>query len=182
MPGRDTNPGGEKEELNMKKTLLVAAVAVIVIAMAGGASAAPAAPTTDVSASVTPICMSNGNGVMSITIDPSAVGALGYTFQGQGTVTQPQVKCTKSATALFTITASNAEGSNGAGSLAGLLKNGSHPDIPYMLTFNPSVVGNGFAGANVNININGSITQGAAQAAEYDAAAYQETVTLTFNY
>ncbi len=167
----------------MKKNLYVVAAAIVmVMAVAGGVFAA-AAPTVDVSASVTPACVSSGNGAMSITINPSTVGGSGYTFQADGTVTQPQVKCTKSGTtAMFTITAGNAEGTNNTGSLPGLLKNGTHPSIPYILTFNPSVVGNGFAGADVNININGTITQAAAQAAEYDVNPYSETVTLTFNY
>ncbi len=167
----------------MKKNLYVVAAAIVmVMAMAGGVFAA-AAPTVTVSASVTPVCVSSANGAMSITINPSTVGAGGYTFSADGTVTQPQVKCTASGgAAIFTITASNAEGTDTTGSLAGALKSAGHANIPYTLTFTPSVVGNGFAGADVGININGTITQAAAQAAEYAAAGYTEVVTLTFNY
>ncbi len=166
----------------MKKYMVVLAAIVMVVVMVGGAYA-QAAPTVDVSASVTPVCVSSANGAMSITINPSTVGAGGYTFSPDGTVIQPKVKCTASgSTAMFTITATNAEGTNATGSLNGLLKNGTHPSIPYTFTFTPSVAGNGFAGADVGININGTITQAAAQAAEYSATGYTETVTLTFNY
>jgi hypothetical protein len=166
----------------MKKSLFGVVVVALVVVMAGGAWAA-AAPTVAVSATVTPVCVSNGNGAMSIAINPSTVAGGGYVFSADGTVTQPQVKCTKSgAAAIFTIDASNAEGSNNAGSLPGLLKSAGHPNIAYTLTFTPSVVGNGFSGADVGIGIDGTITQAVAQAAEYAAAGYAETVTLTFNY
>jgi hypothetical protein len=167
----------------MKKYMVVLTAIVMVVVLVGGAYAAPAAPTVNVSALVTPACVSSANGAMSITIDPSTAPAGGYTFSADGTVIQPQVKCTASgSTAMFTITATNAEGTNATGSLNGLLKNGTHPSIPYTLTFTPSVVGNGFLGADVGINIDGTITQLAAQAAEYSATGYTEIVTLTFNY
>jgi hypothetical protein len=167
----------------MKKLLVVLAAMMMVIFMVSGAFAA-AAPTVDVQATVERACVSSGNGAMSVTINPATVGAGGYTFSADGSVTQPQVKCTKSTTAVYTITASNTEnaGGDGDGSMTGLLKSAGHASIPYTITWNKDVAGNGFLGADVTIGIDGTIAQADAQAAEYAAAAYQETVTLTFNY
>ncbi len=176
MPRRGVVPGGKKEELKMKNVLIVAAVVVLVIAMGSGAFAAPGSVTVSVNGSVASKCVSNSNGQLQITIDPSATG------NQYMTATQPSVQCTNGKT--VAISAACAGGTdNGAGTLTGcaMAKSGFN-SIPYTFTYSASVSGNGFGSASaIATNIGGYVAQNDAQVAQY-ASGYQDTVTLTINY
>lgn len=154
----------------MKKVLLMAAVALMVIAMAGGAyAAAPLDVSVDVTAVVTQKCVVTSNGLLDITIDP-ALAAPTQAF----TAIQPSAQCTKTkGVTTASVAATSANGFTLVG--AGLTP------IPYALTYNPAVVGNGFgAAADVDFNIGGTVAQAAAYVAEYGS--YTDTVTLTLTY
>jgi len=136
------------------------------------------APTVSVSGTVQSQCGQAVNGVMSISIDPSAAGAQPLTI-----TTNATVKCSN----LRAVTVSAASGgsglSSGSGSLTGTMKNGANA-INYTLNFNNNLTGQGFgAGKDVAIIISGHVAQTDAENAAYPAAgAYTDTVTLTITY
>lgn len=165
----------------MKKIMGVAALVALGIFMAGSAMAADLvpAPVVNVTATVQSKCTWYAHGALGFTIDPSASGV-----QSQTSVTQPQVKCTKNKTVAITAVSTGKGGAGVASPLTGaLLKQAGRADIPYTFTFASAPVGNGFgAGADLAINIAGSVAEVDAQAAEFAAGSYTDTVTLTIAY
>lgn len=147
--------------------------------MAGSALAvnlAPA-PTVDVTATVQAKCTMIANGALTLAIDPTAGGNQAMT------PTQPQVKCTKNRVVAVSATSTGSGLSDATGTLTGSLTQAGFTSIPYTFTFSPSPSGNGFGAlADVNFSIAGSVSQAAAQAAEYSTTNYSDTVTLTVAY
>ena len=163
----------------MKKILLAVAVLTIIVMMAGGAFAtnlAPA-PVINVTATVQSKCTSIADGTLTIAIDPAAAGVQTMTL------VQPQVKCSKNKPLAVSAESFGSGLTDATGSLGGTLRQAGYTDIPYTFTYAIAPVGNGFGGAaNVNFNIAGSVSQAAAQAAEYSATNYMDQVTLTVAY
>lgn len=163
----------------MKSLLMSAMATVISIGMAGssfGAVLVPA-PTVSVNGTVQAQCGAAVNGVLNISIDPSAVGAQPMTI-----TTPATVKCSN-ARAVTVSAASTGSGlSSATGTLTGTMINGANA-INYTLVFNNNLTGQGFgAGKDVSILVSGSVAQAAAENAVYLVGSYTDTVTLTITY
>jgi len=166
----------------MKKAIiaLVPVITLIINAWGGGVFAATLvpAPTVSVNGTVQSQCGSAVNGVLNISIDPSAAGAQPMTI-----ATPATVKCSNNRAVTVSATSGGSGLSNGTGSLSGTMKNGANA-INYTMTFNNNITGQGFgAGKDVAIIVSGLVAQVDAQNAVYLAAGtYTDTVTLTITY
>ncbi len=161
----------------MKKLLLAAAVVVIGIGLAGNTIAGTVNPLVSVAATVSAKCTYMNPGALTINIDPTLSGAQNMT------VTQPQVKCTNKRTVAISAASAGSSSTSTTGTLTGSLTQTGVSSIPYTFTFAPTPVGNGFgSGADLAINIAGSVLEADAQAAQYADGSYTDTVTLTVTY
>ena len=159
--------------------LTVTLLTVIVIFPASAVSAATLAPspTVSVNGTVQAQCGQAVDGVMAISIDPSATGAQAITI-----TTNATVKCSNQRAVTISAASAGSGVSSGTGSLTGMMKNGGN-SINYTLNFNNNITGQGFGGGkDVAILVSGSVAQADAENAVYIVGSYTDTVTLTITY
>lgn len=159
------------------KSIIVLAIMMVVLAGQAFAAVLVPAPTVSVNGTVQAQCGSVVNGVLDISIDPSAIGA-----QPMNITTPATVKCSNNRAVTVSAASTGSGASSATGSLTGAMINGANT-INYTLVFNNNLTGQGFgAGKDVAILVGGSVAQADAENAVYIAGGYTDTVTLTITY
>lgn len=167
------------KKVTMKSLLFLATIIILANVPTNLAFAAVLvpAPTVSVNGTVQAQCGSSVNGVIDISIDPSAAGVQPMTI-----TTPATVKCSNSRAVTVSAASSGSGLSSATGNLTGTMKNGANA-INYTLVFNNNLIGQGFgAGKDVSILVSGSVAQADAENAVYLLGSYTDTVTLTITY
>ncbi len=163
----------------MKRFWFLATVPISLLALINSAIAATLvpAPTVSVAGTVLAQCGLAVDGIMDITIDPSAVGA-----QPMNITTPATVRCSNNRAITVSAASAGSGLSSGTGTLTGTMINGANT-INYTLAFNNNLTGQGFgAGTDMLILVSGSVAQADAENAVYLVGSYTDTVTLTITY